>query len=121
MKRLLLLVALLSLPALGCRTAGTFDGVKRAICKAETGIGSAVDAAASPFGLPGTVAGGIVKTLLGLVCSSVEVAADAAKGVTSNLIDVPTQAVGSVLGVGGEVAPTGGTVVPDPAPAPPHP
>lgn len=121
MKKLALLVALLSLPALGCRTAGTFDSVKTAICKAETGIGVAVDAAASPFGLPGTVVGGLVKTLLGLVCSSVEVATEAAKGVTTNVIDVPTQAVGGILGVGAADPTSPTTAAPDPAPSPPHP
>lgn len=86
-------------PLSGCRTAATWDSAKRTVCTAKDGIATAVDAAASPFGLPGTIAGGLVKTLLNLACGSVEVATEAAKGVTANVIDVPTQAVGSVLGV----------------------
>lgn len=117
MKKPLFFLAALALACVGCRTAGTFDSAKRALCAAKDGVNSAVVSATQPFGLPGTIVGGLLATAVNLACATVDVATEAAKGVTGAVIDKPLEFVGAIP-VADPTASAGGS---PPVPAPPHP
>ncbi len=88
---------IVSLPA--CRTGPVWQGAKKAICDAHAKVEGSLNALAGPFGLPGTVAAGLLNAGIGLVCGAAGVAADAGSGVTGAVIDSPAEAVGIIAPV----------------------
>jgi hypothetical protein len=136
MKKLLLLVALFLLPALGCRTGPLLDRAKDVVCNDDPdhpGIHERFDqvvrSVTGNFGLPGLLVEGLLGIGSHFLCGAAVVGLEAAKVASTTVVDRPSEVLGLAPPVEpaekkdghGPDPPTAGGKSPATAPPPPHP